>query len=414
MSSNKKIVTMVGTSLFENYRSKRDDVNFQNCYTALEKMSATELDKEVSRKNTIKGKISQWIEGLNEKRRASAEFSSIVQIMRNEKLQNAEIYLIASDTALSRLAAEIISEKLKDVLSEHSLSAEPKHSDFVKKLQVKSEKDFVEGMKNLINKLENEIAKYYWGNVIINITGGYKATVPYLTVLALVNRCPIYYIFEELDELIKIPYLPISINEEIFKKHEKLFMDLEREKVKEIPKGLTEEERFDIEALLEEVDNLYSLNPLGVILWNKYKSNFWWFYLSPYFKDYLNSSSPAYKEAVKESMRELARRLNENPSEDSDLNHSLKGVELPKGFKVFKHKASNQLQVRLLYKKKDWNNKNGYDIYIALGACGNEVHNAGSNSEYVESFERNRDKIENLKDSDYELEKLKRDLKEKR
>ena len=64
-------------------------------------------------------------------------------------------------------------------------------------------------MRNLIDEIF-EIADEYWGNVIMNITGGYKASIPYLTILAQLNGCPIYYIFEDQDALIKVPNLPFS------------------------------------------------------------------------------------------------------------------------------------------------------------------------------------------------------------
>ena len=62
-------------------------------------------------------------------------------------------------------------------------------------LQVKDSKRFIKGMRNLIDEIF-EIADEYWGNVIMNITGGYKASIPYLTILAQLNGCPIYYILK--------------------------------------------------------------------------------------------------------------------------------------------------------------------------------------------------------------------------
>jgi CRISPR/Cas system-associated protein Csm6 len=134
-------------------------------------------------------------------------------------------------------------------------------------------------MVNLIQTIEN-ISQGYWENVIINITGGYKATVPYLTILAQVNRCPIYYIFKDTDALIKIPYIPIDIKQSIFEKHKELFRKLEREEISELPQGLSEEERKDIFSSLEQAGKYYTLNPLGVILWEKYKKISEMFYIS--------------------------------------------------------------------------------------------------------------------------------------
>lgn len=83
-------------------------------------------------------------------------------------------------------------------------------------------------MHNLIKRVE-EISEGYYKNVLFNISGGYKVTIPYLTVMAQINSCDMYYIFEEHDELIKIPSVPIVIDDEIFSNHYNKFKELEKE-----------------------------------------------------------------------------------------------------------------------------------------------------------------------------------------
>jgi len=93
------------------------------------------------------------------------------------------------------------------------------------------------------------------------------------------------------------------------------------------------------------------------------------------------------RKIIEKALLELKRRLDKNP-QDPDLKHGLKGISLPKGYQVFKHKEENQ-QVRILYKAdeyKDYYGAANYIVYVASIAIGNEVHNAGGNSEYVENF----------------------------
>ncbi len=161
--------------------------------------------QEMKRKiNNIKKEISKWIDKEKDKFNISAEVKSLKKIS-DELKEDLEVYLLASDTVLSRLAGEILQEFIPKIVPK----CEVKKLEIIKDLQIWYRKDFNKGMSNLISKIY-EISGEYWDNVVINITGGYKATIPYLTILAQINNCPIYYIFEDTDALIKIPNIPFS------------------------------------------------------------------------------------------------------------------------------------------------------------------------------------------------------------
>jgi len=387
----KKVITMVGTSLFENYLEKHsNDENLKKAYNYFlnNRSKATDLDRESNRKKNIEKSFNENYFKNNPN--ASAEIKSFIKL-KEELNEELEIYLLYSDTALSRLAAEILQRALSYF---EELKNCPVHSPLkIKGLQIWNRGEFNEGMVNLIQTIE-KISQGYWGNIIINITGGYKATIPYLTILAQVNRCPIYYIFEDTDTLIKIPYIPIDIKQSIFEKHKDFFRKLEREEISELPQGLSEDERKDISSLLEQTDNLYTLNPLGIILWEKYKRIFEIFYVSDLVQNYI-SQDARRKVIFEKSAKELKRRYISNPN-DPDLNHKIMGFDNREGFKCFKHKEEN-LQVRILYKIKEWETRYGskeFDIYIGNIKIGSDVHNV--ETEYVEDFGREMEKIRNI------------------
>ncbi|MEN3045274.1 MAG: putative CRISPR-associated protein [Candidatus Hydrothermales bacterium] len=397
----KKIITMVGTSIFENYLEEKRDNNFANHYNNLKKeyKRAKEWENERERCERLKNIINSWVsEKINSKsENLSAEIKSLIKL-KEELKDDFEIYLLCSDTILSKLAGEIIKEILSNLNDFKNYRIEHK---VINGLQIWDRKEFNVGMSNLIAEIY-KIANEYWNNVIINITGGYKATVPYLTILAQVNRCPIYYIFEDTDALIKIPYIPMDINWNVFRDNEKFFSKLEKEEVREIE----DEKKInpDIASLLEFADNLYCLNPLGVVLWKRYKSRFELFYISQEIKDYLNRN-PERKRIFEKSILELKRRLREEPNHP-DLNHFLKNVNLPEGYKTFKHKEEN-LQVRILYRVESYETRYGskeIEVYIGLVAIGSEVHNA--ENEYVEFFSRFKESVINLESYQlYRIEK---------
>ncbi|MEO0260681.1 MAG: putative CRISPR-associated protein, partial [candidate division WOR-3 bacterium] len=186
----KKIITMVGASIFENYFKKND--NIKNYYNAIKDKRGKDWDSETDRIKRIKDKITEWAKNKPDKKNISAEIKSLLKLQEELK-EDFDIYLLCSDTILSRLAGEIIKDILSQLINNQRIETK-----VIGGLQIWDRKEFNAGMSNLISEIYS-IAGGYWDNVIINITGGYKATIPYLTILAQINRCPIYYIFEETD-----------------------------------------------------------------------------------------------------------------------------------------------------------------------------------------------------------------------
>lgn len=382
----KKIISMVGTSIYENYLEKNDNSSVKNYLKDLENKKADEFDSQKERIKKIKEALKEWIKKERDSENLSAEIKSIVRL-KEELKDNFEIHLLCSDTVLSKLAAELIRDILPNLINNH----DEVKVKIVEDLQIWDRKKFIEGMVRLIRSISG-IANDFWRDVVINITGGFKATIPYLTILAQINKCEIYYIFEKTDALIKIPYVPLDIRWEIFEKYQDLFYKLEKEEVSEI-KNVKADDLGDIESLLERADNLYSLNPLGVALWERYKQRFEVFYISDLFNRHIQKDKQ-YTAIAEKSLLELKRRIVQN-SQHPDLDHKLTDVDL-QGFKCFKHKVDN-LQVRVLYKIKERETMYGskeFDIYASLICIGNDVHNV--ESEYIEDFKKNLEKIKDL------------------
>lgn len=397
----KKVIAMVGTSIFENYfEEEREDKISRGYFEDLQEKRAKKFDLEKGRIQSLRDAIKKWIGSKKDKVNLSAEVKSLLKLKEELKDDDFEVYLLYSDTILSNLAGELIEE----ILQVLGFDSKKIYTRLIKCLQVQYREEFNAGMSELINEIYR-IADGYWDNVIINITGGYKATIPYLTILSQVNKCPVYYIFEKTDALIKIPYIPLDIKWGIFEKNEEFFTKLERDGVSEL-KSIKEEDYADVLSLVEKVENLYSLNNLGIVLWEKYKRGFRVLYVSGLFKEYIGKDRN-FRNIAEKSLLELKRRIEKNP-QDPDLDHRLVGVDL-QGFKCFKHKESN-LQVRILYKAEERKTRYGaveYDIYAGAISIGSDVHNVESESEYIETFKRNLQKIKDL--GNYEVYKIQKE-----
>ncbi|ADL68474.1 CRISPR-associated protein, APE2256 family [Thermoanaerobacterium thermosaccharolyticum DSM 571] len=396
----KRIITMVGTSIFENYKEQHKDVGFAKLVENLRNIEAYKYNEEIDRIREIKEKLNRWINKSNDedKEDISAEIKSIIRLKEQFK-DYVEMYFLCSDTILSKVAGEILEEFIFNNMNMfNDIDIKNNSIVIVESLVVDDGEKFKKGMNHLVDKVYS-IANEYWDDVVINITGGFKATIPYLTILAQVNKCPIYYIFETTDALIKIPYIPININWDIFEKNEKFFMGIEKGEIKEFPKGLNNVD--DLMSIISKEDIIH-FNPLGVTLWEKYKERFELFYVSKVAKEYI-SLNREKRQMLDNYLMKLKKDLEENPSH-SKLHHELKGIDI-KNFDCFKDG-----HIRMLYQMKKRKTRYGVeklDVYVGDIAIDSDVHNA--ESEYVGRFKNNLSKIEDL--SKYEVYRIEKQSK---
>ncbi|MDE0426603.1 MAG: hypothetical protein OXN25_17275 [Candidatus Poribacteria bacterium] len=277
------VITPVGTSLFTNGSVYNQTINdrFQN----LKNKPESEWDNysryiEVL-KTASEGFISQNITS------ASAELQS-TELIQNHLRSDIIVHLLASDTIASRLAAEILMEQINNpnnVLGSNitaTFNADPTSGqiDVIRDLQVTDPQDFSrEGMPKLFHRI-NYIKDWEAGdrqNLAINITGGYGATLPYLTIFAQLERVPLYYNFEDSDELIVIPQAPLAIDWNLIKHHSNVLAQIDT--------GIEVDDWQDFKRdnyqAVEELDAFIwsdndvgaCLSPIGVIFWDQYLKN---------------------------------------------------------------------------------------------------------------------------------------------
>ncbi|NLI12589.1 MAG: hypothetical protein GX425_08195 [Peptococcaceae bacterium] len=276
-----KVITTVGASIFTNYLDWKKDI--ENHINYIKNKPYKEYSNLFPRIKQIKEKITAWAASNVD---ASAEIKSLVKIqkVRNEPL---DVYLLATETVISALAAEIIRDWFAGD-SNFTVRFNPVQ-DVIKGLQVNDYQVFVQrGLPNLVHRI-NTIAGGdhdkggYFGNVIFNIAGGYKGVIPYMTILAQVNNCDIYYIFEESQTIIKIPKTPIRIDYNIFDKYPQEITMLENG-IEKYQQQKNEHyavfDELEKMGLVEIAGDLAVLSPLGVIFFEKYKSWTYHFFCS--------------------------------------------------------------------------------------------------------------------------------------
>lgn len=263
-----KLITTVGTSIFDNYLKVKEDI--KTYYDNVKDKGCDEYGDHLNKIETIKKAVISLYKDKHSMD-ISAEIKSVNKIKEYLK-EDVDVYLIATDTIVSRIAADII----KDFLSEDGFNVffEPK-IDVIRGLQVRNKELFIkDGLVNLIKRIE-AISTGYYGNVAFNISGGYKANIPYITIMAQINGCDMYYIFEDTEELIRIPAVPINVDTELFERYSRELVELES---CVLNYGEWEQHHYEFISkaglCIERMGNGACLSPLGLILWENYKSRY--------------------------------------------------------------------------------------------------------------------------------------------
>lgn len=239
-----KIITSVGTSIFENCLNCLNNNNILGQLHSLKTEPFGNWKKHSNKIICIKKKVTEAVSEENYKRGyPSAEIKSLIKIKEQyeNKCKNKKItvYLIAADSIAAVMAAELIKEYFEKK-KEYNIQVKFKGNYFdegnvvkgnvdkgnvVKGLIINNKERFEkEGLLNLLRCIlkAKEIDNLFdEKNTALNITGGYKALVPYFTFIGQIYSLPTYYIYEDTEELIKVPQLPLEYDYSLV--HENLF-----------------------------------------------------------------------------------------------------------------------------------------------------------------------------------------------
>lgn len=266
-----KIFTTVGTSIITNdnqianFGNFNDSSYFENWYAV-----KSEFD---SRKN-------QWLLKLKEKAAQtdlSAEISSLLKIAEANQNDTFEVHLLSTDTLESAVCAWVIKQwfcENKKIGNHTQFTAI--HFDFteehiVENLRVTNQKDYEQGFMTLIEAIDNLKAKK---GDILNITGGYKALIPILTLYGQLREMPLKYLYNESElknaVLVTVGNLPIGFDWAVIEALKPFVAQhfLDKPEMQKFGKNWYEEK--------EETNNTSPLYPVfrslqqyGLILWNK-------------------------------------------------------------------------------------------------------------------------------------------------
>lgn len=202
--------------------------------------------------------------------KASPEIKSLAKI---EVGLDTQVVLYASETPDGILSARIIREFVRQTWRCSIVM------EVVSGLQVEHAGRFrSQGVVRYVQSLVREVndpANRYGREIILNTTAGFKSLVPYTTLVGLLFGVPVEYIFEFSTEMITLPPLPVSFDQDFIKRVEPLLRRIDQESAvsqDELLKGLSPAERDELLPLLEPVDGDYTMSALGLVVYERYKS----------------------------------------------------------------------------------------------------------------------------------------------
>lgn len=282
-------------------------------------------------------------------RRSTAELNAIEGIHEaNGVSAGNEYYFLASDTASGMLAARVLADFCKE---KYSATESKPHR--INGLQVKDTRAFrLTGLpylvQNVYELLDNAKQKHL--AAVINPTGGFKAAIPYLTLVGMLRGVNVSCIHETSEVLISLAQLPIALDLEQIKGIAPVLMECQAEQTDGITRealakglGLTRNDligEHPLWSLFEQLDSEhYILSGLGSIALaelnarNK-KQKVW---LSKQAADAFEKSKPG--SGARQNYTTILNRIHDPNNRVVPYRHSYKGTDFP----AFKYKGDERL-----------------------------------------------------------------------
>lgn len=306
----KKVVTIVGKSILDSYfsydSSRNEERIFKSLRAADMNTSRDVHNQELTNQKWVESKLDEHLDdnkfedydrlntkivsSLNRLKINSAEIQSIIAIQKELK-EEIEVELIATDSLLSRMSAELIKKWFDTVKKDANIKINfTPQNQVIKDLQLVRYDLFIQvGFRELVNYILKLKETTHQDNIIFNLTGGYKAITSLLTTVAQVEGIVCYYLFEEewdndVDKgkyrLVKLPKIPLKMDTQIFEKY-----TLQFHKVEEcLPKEAFAEDRDFLEEadhLLYKEDGFIGINQYAYTLWRRFRQQLFTYYTVP-------------------------------------------------------------------------------------------------------------------------------------
>ncbi len=351
------ILSTIGTSILTNLIDRSNPKEANDWWKTLRDAANLKLDElEPEMERVINTLAERALDELNKNDaktncRISAELNGIYGIYGGYLRTNIQDQhcLICTDTAQGQKTGELIKKFLRNkgfnvfILTPEGLST-------------KNTESFAAGVKELIRQLEDTVPGYEGYRVIFNLVGGFKSLQGYMHTFGAFYADEIVYIFEaQTADLIKIPRLPIQIDDTVIREHLVQFALMDAGKL-----YLVSELEGIPETLLEYVKddgNTYAgLSAWGQLIWNRAKRDLLTGelldfprleYRNTFKEDFDDQSDPTKRLKLQETLAKVATMLKDTDGDTTQLNTKVSGLNFEKlqNYNFYTFRITNSIRV---------------------------------------------------------------------
>ena len=203
------IISTLGASLLTNYalHLKKNPREFLEY---IDSISTSEFE-------SMKRDIIAYLRSLGDSfPRSSAELSSIVDILKDynlSKYSEIELMFSVSDTKQGRLVIDVLKDFIEDNMAKSYGKIINVYRDIIEGLNYVDIEHATRGLPTLAARVAIWIRNHLFaGNdVIINVTGGFKAESIYVAFIGIIAGVPTYYMHEKFRKCILLPPFPSEL-----------------------------------------------------------------------------------------------------------------------------------------------------------------------------------------------------------
>lgn len=276
MTHNLTFLIPVGTSLLANAAKPIPAEHYRNNYQIAKEF----VDQIVTKLPSVADSFSK--RSQNKKDRNPAEISSLHAFIAKKtgEIKDCTIKVILLHSANEGKACaegvqRIIKNKMCSPPGLNNTIDWKCEMEGLSGLDPKNAGTFPEALDSLAKKINEEIAAHPDAKLYINITGGYKALVPYLTMMGMTmgGHVCVFYLFEESTEIIELPVYPLSFDLMAWRDWRGLLLPFT------LDIGINNSQKEDLWKALKQTrmsdlitkDRSFSLNTIGQLLEGLYR-----------------------------------------------------------------------------------------------------------------------------------------------
>lgn len=206
---------------------------------------------------------------LNFRRKISAEINAL---SRYPLASGDHVFLLHTETGDGEICALMLGKLVGEEFKQVRVTLKR-----ITGLQVRDAKVFRSQGVDSLFRFANQIVEERRladpkGIIRINVSGGFKSVVPYMTLFGVIQRIPIDYIFEQSNEMITLPPVPVDFDYDMIAKARDALIFIKAQGAVALDdffnriSGLHHSERDRFECLLEHDGGEVTLSTFGQLL----------------------------------------------------------------------------------------------------------------------------------------------------